>query len=517
VSRSMMITRSTWRAVALSTAASLCLVLAACGGGSAGSSSSGGSVIKVAQDISYPPGPIFDSVDFQSGPYAWMSLIYGSMALQTPEGLKPELATSWEYPNGRTIVIHLRKGVKFQDGSDFNAAAVKKSWDRIIQSKTMLKTAGVAAMSSVETSGDSDVTVSFSRDVTGDWRDRFLTSADSLGVASPAALDKYGADYHSQPVGAGPYRLEKYTVGQSIVLKRWDGFFDKSQQPVDEYQFIQTSSGAPTVASLLSGQTDISRVGFDDAASLKKQGIDITVAYPTDSAGTFLAYCTTKGPLQDLDARKALSLAVNAQEFIDRVYNGMNQPNSFPLNKTSPYHKDMASPYSFDVDKAKQLANSSGLTGKTLKILVSPAQTKAAETLQSQFKAIGVALDIETNADVFKTAPTSMPDMTLWGYATFPVAAYSSYVLPEGPGNWCKNSSPNVTEAWYKTRDTSLTDPQLSDAWAAFQDALNTSLPLYVFAGSSDPIATTKRVTGVQESGNLGTGSIAAWTSLQVK
>lgn len=469
--------------------------------------------LRVALDIDAAPGPIFDSVNYQGGLYTWMSLIYGTMALDTSEGLRPGLATDWKFPDNRTVVLTLREGVTFQDGTPFNAAAVKKSWDRVIASKTMVKAAGIAAMESIEIEGDYSVTVRLNANAAGDWRDRLLTSADTLAVASPAALDKLGEAYSTAPVGAGPYRLEKYSAGQRVILTTWDGFYDPKMQQIGTIEFIQTDPGAATVASLVGRQVDLARVSSDDAASLQARRIGIQDVYPNNWASSFLAFCT-KGPLAQLDARKAIAYAINTDEYIERGFNGLTEAASFPVNRTSPYYQEFEPGYTFDLTKAKELAASSGLTGRPLKFLVGPNNLKAVEVIQSQLGKIGVDVQIENTANIFKAAPTAMPDIMLinGGNST----GYGSFVLPQGPANWCHNDFPAVSEAWAATRNVALDKQQLSNAWADFQTALNADLPLFVFAASPDPVAYADSVEGVDDDTTLGQGSVTAWTGLRM-
>src|SRR5205823_1759558 len=109
------------------------------------------------------------------------------------EGLKPGLATKWEFPDDKTIVLTLRENVKFQDGTQFNAQAVKFSWDRLMAATTGVRLAAVKAMQSVDITGPNQVTVRLNQPFAADWRDRLLfQSGDGLAIVSPTAVQKLG-------------------------------------------------------------------------------------------------------------------------------------------------------------------------------------------------------------------------------------------------------------------------------------------------------------------------------------
>ena len=497
------------------------LVLAGCASGDSSNSeptSEGAkdAVLEVAADFMVAPGPVFDAVNAAGGqPNTWMALMYGTMLLESPDGPQPGLATEWSFPDSRTVALTLREGVEFQDGTPFNAEAVKTSWDRIIASETMVKTAGIAAMESVEIDGDYGVTVNLSADVAGDWRDILLTSAETLAVASPTALEELGDDFASAPVGAGPYKLDEYSEGQRIVLKAWDGFYDPELQSAGTIEFIQTNPGAATVASLVAGDSSIARASFDDAVSLKSQGLDVEVLHPITNLSSFLAFCTTKGPLQELDARKAIAYALDVDELNERAYNGLSQAATSPLNHTSPYFQETKSPYEHDVDEARSLAKSSGLSGQTLKMLAGPAQVKDVEVLQQQLADAGITMEIEPVANIFQSAFTSQPDMLLISGSR--LQGLGSFVTPQGQANWCKNDFPDVAAAWTTTRDTSLTDAELSDAWADLQGAIYDDVPVHFVTEFADPTAfNADHVEGITPSSNLREGALLSWAALTV-
>lgn len=474
-------------------------------------------VMHVAWDINRFGDPIFDPVDNAGGTYAWMSLIYGTMAYETRDGLKPGLATKWEFPDALTMVLTIRKGITFQDGTPFNAEAVKTSWDRVIASKEMVKAAATAALESVEVDGDK-VIVHFSEPVGGDWRDRYLTYADAIGVISPTQLEKVGEDgYASAPIGAGPYKLEKYVPGQSIKLARWDGYWAPELQKLAGLEFKQAGPGAPTTAAMTSGDANFARVNPSDVEALEGRGIEVTTGKPLSTIGPQIIFCATKGPFRSLDARKAVAMVIDRDAISKRAFNGLATPNTQLVQPNSPYYTKLETPHGLDVDKAKSLADSSGLAGSTVKILIdqNPTNSTIAQVLQGQLKKIGVTLEIETVELPFESAPSVNPDMSMQASGGS-LAAFGAFAESAGVGNWCGNKFDDIDVAWPKTRDASVDTEGTRAAWTEVQNAVWANLPFVSLVSDIALYAHTKSVSGVNIDVRTAAGSLTGWTDMNM-
>jgi ABC-type transport system substrate-binding protein len=150
-------------------------------------------------------------------------LLYDSFLYQDPEGkLHPRLATAYDVsPDGLTYTIHLRKGVKFSDGSDFNADAAKAGWDNVLNPKTRVPLRFAVGMVKECVKID-DYTIQLK------LKFAFAPLAPTMSMSlispiSPAALKKYGEDIRQHPTGAGPYILHKWVKGDRIEMVRNEG------------------------------------------------------------------------------------------------------------------------------------------------------------------------------------------------------------------------------------------------------------------------------------------------------
>ena len=146
----------------------------------------------------------------------------------------PWLATSWEIDQANnTITLPLRKGVKFHDGTDFNAKAIKWVIDRSIKEK-MLK--GFLSVDIID-----DYTIRINVDK---YQNNYLNllASSPCNPVSPTAYEKYGEEYAKwHPVGTGAFKFVSFERGDKLTFTKWDGYWQKGKPYLDgiEYLFIR--------------------------------------------------------------------------------------------------------------------------------------------------------------------------------------------------------------------------------------------------------------------------------------
>lgn len=241
--------------------------------------------------------------------------------------VEPCLATSWDISkDGLVYTFHLRQGVKFQDGTDFNADAVKYNIERQLPPRVTSDMSYAefvfGAVKSVEAVDTNTVKITLKSPCTP-----FLSNlAMSLGapMVSPTALKKYNNNVDEHPCGTGPFSFVSWTKGQDVVLKRNDNYWgDKAKMQNLIFKFISDNSAR--VVALNNGEADII------------DGIDATVVNQIKNAGNkiyqapgmnvnYMAYNVTKSPLTDKAIRTAISEAVNVPELVKSLYQGYADP-----------------------------------------------------------------------------------------------------------------------------------------------------------------------------------------------
>lgn len=277
--------------------------------------------------------------------------------------VEPCLAESWEISkDGLTYTFHLRKGVKFQDGTDFNAEAVKFNIDRQLSPN---KTDDMpyadfvfGAVKSVEVVDANTVKVNMKTASTP-----FLKNlAMSLGapMVSPTAAKKYNNNLNEHPVGTGPYTFVSWTKGQNVVMKRNDNYWgEKAKTKNVVLRFIADNSAR--VVALNNGEVDMI------------DGIDATVVSQIKSAGNkiyeapglnvnYMAYNTTKKPFDDPKIRKAVSQAVNVPELVASLYQGYSEPATSVLPTFMEGYDKNVKQVSYDAAASKAALAAAGVT-----------------------------------------------------------------------------------------------------------------------------------------------------------
>ena len=143
--------------------------------------------------------------------------------------MQPALATSWSTSDDKlTWTFKLRQGVRFHDGTPFNAAAVKATFDRIRDPATASpRRSALAAITDIKVVDDHTIAL-----VTKEPFAPLLAqiSAYNLAIMSPAQLQKAGARYREQPAGTGPFKLKSWQPGERITLARNDDYWGEKAE-----------------------------------------------------------------------------------------------------------------------------------------------------------------------------------------------------------------------------------------------------------------------------------------------
>jgi len=421
----------------------------------------------------------------------WMSLIYGRLIQPLPDReVAPGLLTEWSTPDDQTLELTLREGVTFSDGTPFNGAAIKFSWERC-KEKAEFKLDLFEALERVDVVDDTHVSVVLSKPYAGAWIDFLMQgSVYCMSIVSPTAVEELGDGYSAEPVGAGPYMLESYETDQKVVLVRNPDYFNPEQQPYAKIEFTHVALGPSTVTALASDQIDIARVPLPDTVAVEAAGLQVE-RQPGDLL-SHIYLCTTDGPFTNPDARRAARLALDAPSLVDAATHGLGESVTQIMPPGSKYYSEVGlEENQFNLEEAKALAKSSGLEGQTIDLMyyaISPEQATLGEVVKSQMEAIGLTVNLVPSENIYADRSGQKPDMSLWG--SFP-STYASVLLADQPANPCNNTSPAIEEA---LADLWRSDPEVAQAAAeALQVAINEENPIL-------PYSRTVYATGYNDS-----------------
>ncbi len=474
------------------------------GGASAASQSvDKAAVLRYGDDLTRGGGVLFDpTIAVTPGPTTrqiW-DLIYDDMVHNTPSGdVAPGLAAKWATPDASTVELTLQQGVKFTDGTAFNAAAVKTAWDRLLASKRPDLPPEIKAFSSIEAVNDNLVRIHLSLPIAKKVVSETLGSANWLAVPSPTAVAS--GTLNQKPVGAGPYMLQSATNGGNVSLTKNPNYWNPKAQHLAGVEFVQLGLGAPAVSALQTGTVDMIQ-GFDPSAIATIQGqkdLQVT-ALPGDRV-VDLSVCTSRGPFANKTARQALQYALDRKAINDGALSGLGAPAQSALTPASPfYDKSLDHTYSYSPKKAKELLKQAGVApGTTIHALASGVvpNNVIAEIVQAQLKDVGLNLEITTTQNVTADTARLNPDFNVVGINPT-IFGLTFGPSPNAALNPCGYSNPELQAALNEANDSTKTPAQQKAAWTNFQKILLDDTPVVFTVTPPFLTAENSKVKGVE-------------------
>jgi peptide/nickel transport system substrate-binding protein len=286
-------------------------------------------------------------------------LIFDNPLYQTPDGkLEPRLVTKYDISkDGLTWTLHLRKGVKFSDGTDFNADAVKLSWDRTLDPKLRvpLRFAVTVVKQCVKVDNHT---------VQLKLQYPFAPLAPGLSMTlcstiSPAAIKKYGEDVRQHPVGAGPYKLQEWVKGDRIVLVRNESYYGP-KPTVEKLTFLIVPEVSTREAMLRAGQVDICYKPSPSNVAALKADPKITVEMPLDTRSIFMAFRTDLPIFKNKEVRQAFNYAVDKKAIVKKILFDTAEPMDGGVSPILFGYEKMDKQYDYNPEKAKELLKGMG-------------------------------------------------------------------------------------------------------------------------------------------------------------
>ncbi|HEY3248320.1 MAG TPA: ABC transporter substrate-binding protein [bacterium] len=322
--------------------------------------------------------------------------------------VEPSLAESWTVSaDGKVWTFKLRTGIKFHDGTPFNAAAVKFNYDRQVDAKNPYHTGTFEYaeftfqnVKSVDVVDDSTIRWTLSAPYAP-----FITNMAmfSTGIASPDAIKKYGKDFFKHPVGTGPFKfvewVEKDHVTYEANKEYWGG-----RPCVDRLIVRGIPDNTVRLLEMEKGTIQMmDQVNPPDYDRIKSNNNLVLFTGPGLNTG-YIAMNTQKEPFNDRRVRQAVNHAINKKAIIDAFYAGIAQPATNPMPPTIWGFNEKVPGYPYDVAKAKQLLAEAGYPNgidtelwwpnRARPYLTQPQ--KIAEALQQQLAQAGIRAKLVT-------------------------------------------------------------------------------------------------------------------------
>jgi len=335
--------------------------------------------------------------------------LYDGLVRYKPGSLQvePALATSWEISkDGKRYTFTLRKGVKFHDGTPFNAAAVKFNFDRMLDKNNPYYNTGPFPLAFFfkaikETKVIDDHTVQFILDKP--YAPLLSNLAYPTGlIVSPTAVKKEKKDFGRHPVGTGPFKFAKWESNRLVVLEKNPDYWGGAPK-LNAVVFRPITDANTRVTELLSGGIDLMVEVPPDNVSLLEKDPQFTIYQQAGPHLWFLILNMKEGPFKDKRMRQAVNYAINKQALVHDVLQGTATVATGPTPAAFAWaFNDKLKAYPYDPAKAKKLIKAAGDEGAKLTFYVTESGSgmlnpiAMGTAIEADLAAVGLKVKIET-------------------------------------------------------------------------------------------------------------------------
>jgi peptide/nickel transport system substrate-binding protein len=362
------------------------------------------------------------------GPIGWPASVLGGdeefiypavetlVRLDSSSKILPWLATGWTIAQDKSsITFQLRKGVKFHDGTDFNAQAAKFNLDAVMAAKK----AGTLSWTSVAVVDDYTVRVNLTS-----YDNTILPNlAGAAGmIVSPTTFQKNGIDWaQSNPIGTGPFKFASFQRDVALTFVKNPNYWQTGKPYLEGVQFIIVADSMTREAAFKSMSADI-LTDSDPKVMYDIQPMGINFNYQPD--GVYWFYpdsVNANSPLSSVKVRQAMEYAVDKSAITNALFFGLRQASYQPCVPSSIGNIPNLAGRTYNVDKAKQLLTEAGYANgfKTKLIYVQPNDGNLAALIQNYLSKVGITSELEY-ADSSK-------------YAGYRTSGWSGFIV--GPGS----------------------------------------------------------------------------------
>lgn len=371
----------------------------------------------------------------------------------------PQLAAELPTVDGLNMTIKLRDGVKFNDGTTFDAAAVVKSLDRHLTIAESRRSGELASVASMAAPDPGTVVLTLAKP------DAALVGAltDRAGmIMSPAKLDELGTDFTNFPVCVGPFKFVERVVGDHTTLERSEDYYDAANVYLDRIIVKPIADETIRSANLRSGDLQlVDRIATTDVEAFKSDPEFVVVERTSNAYSSLNVNIanangidgepgTVENPLADPKLREAFDLALDREQINQIVYSGLHLPGCGPISPASAYYVDPGCAPR-DVERAKTLVAETGVATPIpvrLNMQATPVNTRLGELIQTQVAEAGFAIELMPldNATAFQNQVDGNFDLSLgrWSGRVDPDANIYRFHHSTGSDNYGKVDDPDV-------------------------------------------------------------------------
>jgi peptide/nickel transport system substrate-binding protein len=346
------------------------------------------------------------------GRIVFLSMCEKLYDLDSHLNIVPQLATALPQvsKDKLTYTIKLRKGVKFNDGTAFNAAAVKQTLERDLTLKGSVRASEISPIKTVDAPNASTVVLHLS----APYSPLTAQLADRAGmVLSPKALDS-GGTFAQSPVCVGPFMFKDRVAGDHITVVKSPYYYDKAKVHLASIIYKIMTDPSSRTQALRAGDiqvedriqsTDVPTLQKDKAVSVPKavtigyQGLTINIG---NKNGLLKPYSNVGSDIAKSQfIRSAFDAALDRTTINKVVFGGLNQPDCYPIAPVSPWYKPTTKGLACDlhanVDLAKKLVKASGISSPSVNLMLGgtdPVNARLGQVIQSMEAAVGIKVSV---------------------------------------------------------------------------------------------------------------------------
>ncbi len=407
--------------------------------------------------------------------------------------LRPALANSWKVSeDGRTWTFYLREGVKFHDGTPFDARAVKANFERQMKPAKSadprflpyLYTQFLEFLDHVEVVNDLTVRLIL-RYPYGPLLSTMASNYGPMVFVSPTAFSKAGDAYGRAPVGTGPFKFESWTEGKEIVLTANPSYWG-GQPKLGRVSFKVVPDANERLSQLQDGSLQV--ITDFDPKFVERTFSDPSIEFTPVSRPRveYLGFSTTVPPYTDRRVRQAIASAINVDRIVLYLSRGTATPAHGPLPPEIWGYNPQARQPRYDLKRARELLAEAGYPqGFKTRLMAYdfiPGRYEYADAIRSDLKKLG--LDVELiparNWDeVYKVLAEPVPLLFTDGWtADFadPDNILFTLFYSKSEGNYTKYRNPQVDELLLRARQSSNASERL-DRYRKIQEILSEEVP----------------------------------------
>ncbi|WP_345796738.1 glutathione ABC transporter substrate-binding protein GsiB [Castellaniella sp. MT123] len=404
----------------------------------------------------------------------------GLFAFDKDLKIQPLLATSYEVtPDGLTYTFHLRKGVKFSDGTDFNAEAVKVNLDRVLdKANGLARYNQFSRIAKVEPVDADTVKIILKEPFSA-----FINALahPSAMMISPTALKKWGKDITFHPTGTGPFVFVEWDPATHLTVKKNPNYWNKGYPKIDKLTFRTVTDNNTRAAVVQTGEAQFAyTLPYEQAKLLEKNDKLEVIAAPSIVA-RYISMNVLQKPFDDARVREAVNYAINKEALVKVAFAGYAFPSEGVVPQGVQYAEKM-NPWPHDPKKAKELLKEAGypngFTTELWSAYNDGTSAKAVQFLQQQLAQVGIKASVqllESGQRVQRVEQAKDPK-------TAPIRMYyAGWSASTGEADWALRPLLD-TKAWPPVFNNTAyysnpaVDKDIADALLTTDDAKKTAL-----------------------------------------